>query len=258
MMKFLIHPKVQHQYSSSLKPASSWLLQNKKPETKNQKHLTPNPKPQTFYLRSMENGTELSSDTKAILGLQLPTDPRWVNLASISLEDILTDHAYCEQKAATTCISLIQRYSRKVKLVEALAPIVTEEWGHFRLVLAELKKRGLQLGQQRKDAYVNKLMAFQTQGGAEEGRLLDQLLIMALIEARSCERFKRLSEGLEDEYLRKFYRRFMESEAGHYTLFIELAETYIDKEKVRSRWKEWLAYEGQVMQDLELRGDRIH
>lgn len=206
----------------------------------------------------MENLTELSQDTKAILGLQLPTDPRWVNLAHISLEAVLTDHAYCEQKAATSCISLIQRYSRKEKLVEALAPIVTEEWGHFRLVLAELKKRGLQLGQQRKDEYVNKLLAFQVTGGAEEGRLLDQLLTMALIEARSCERFKRLSEGLNDEYLRKFYRRFMESEAGHYTLFIELAETYIDKEKVRRRWKEWLAYEAQVMQELELRGDRMH
>jgi tRNA-(ms[2]io[6]A)-hydroxylase len=201
---------------------------------------------------------ELSQDTKAILGLQLPTDPRWVDLAAMSLEDILTDHAYCEQKAAITCISLIQRYSRKEELVTALAPIVTEEWGHFRLVLAELQKRGLKLGQQRKDEYVNALLTFTQKGGAEEGRLLDQLLLMAMIEARSCERFKRLSEGLDDEYLRKFYRRFMESEAGHYTLFIELAEKYIDKEKVRTRWAEWLRYEAEVMQKLEVRGDRLH
>jgi tRNA-(ms[2]io[6]A)-hydroxylase len=201
---------------------------------------------------------ELSQDTKNILGLQLPTDPRWVDLASISLEDILTDHAYCEQKAATTCISLIQRYSAYEKLVAELAPIVTEEWGHFRLVLNELQKRGLKLGKQRKDEYVNKLIAFQQKGGRLEDRFLDQLLTMALIEARSCERFKRLSEGLNDEYLRNFYRRFMESEAGHYTLFIELAETYMDKEKVRSRWKEWLDYESEVMKKLEVRGDRIH
>ena len=201
---------------------------------------------------------QLSEDTRNILGLQLPTDPRWVDLAGKSIEEILTDHAYCEQKAATSCISLIQRYSEREKLVKELAPIVTEEWGHFRLVLQELEKRNLKLGKQRKDEYVNKLIDFQKQGGSVESRMLDQLLTMALIEARSCERFKRLSEGLNDEYLCNFYRRFMESEAGHYTLFIELAETYVDKEKVRKRWTEWLKYEAGVINDLEVRGDRIH
>ena len=195
---------------------------------------------------------------KNILGLQLPTDPRWVDLASISLEDILTDHAYCEQKAANSCISLIQRYPEKEKLVNELAPIVTEEWGHFRQVLAELQKRGLKLGKQRRDEYVNKLLLFQKKGGSPSERLLDQLLTMALIEARSCERFKRLSEGLKDEYLRNFYRRFMESEAGHYHLFIDLAETYIEKDEVRTRWAAWLAYEAGIMEEMELRGDRIH
>jgi tRNA-(ms[2]io[6]A)-hydroxylase len=200
----------------------------------------------------------LSEYQKNILGLHLPTDPRWVDLANISLEEILTDHAYCEQKAATSCISLIQRYSEKEKLVTELAPIVTEEWGHFRLVLAELKKRNLQLGRQRKDEYVNKLMTFQKKDGSGEDSFLDKLLIFALIEARSCERFKRLSEGLNDKYLSNFYRRFMESEAGHYTLFIALAEYYVDKEKVRKRWHEWLAYEAMIIQELEIRGDRMH
>ncbi len=204
------------------------------------------------------NTKQLSEDTKNILGLQLPTDPRWVDLAGISLAEILTDHAYCEQKAATTCISLIQKNADKEKLVNELAPIVTEEWGHFRLVLQELRKRNLQLGKQRKDEYVNKLLVFQHKGGSNEDRFLDQMLTMALIEARSCERFKRLSEGLKDAYLSNFYRRFMESEAGHYTLFIGLAETYIDAVKVRKRWAEWLAFEAEVMQTLEVRGDRIH
>jgi len=204
------------------------------------------------YLRYM------NADVKNILGLQLPTDPRWVNLAEKSLADILTDHAYCEQKAATSCISLIQRYSDKEKLVAELSPIVTEEWGHFRLVLAELEKRNLKLGKQRKDEYVNKLLEYQKKGGHFEDRFLDQLLSMALIEARSCERFKRLSEGLDDDYLRSFYRRFMESEAGHYTLFIELAMTYVDKEKVRNRWAEWLSYEAEIIKDLSVRGDRVH
>ena len=201
---------------------------------------------------------DYSQDTKNILGLQLPTDPRWVNLAEMSIEEILTDHAFCEQKAATSCISLIQRYSSKEKLVTALSPIVTEEWGHFRLVLAELHKRNQKLGKQRKDEYVAALIDFQQKGGDAEGRLLDQLLTMALIEARSCERFKRLSEGLNDTYMQNFYRRFMESEAGHYTIFIELAETYIDKDKVRKRWSEWLQYEAKIISNLTVRGDRIN
>lgn len=200
----------------------------------------------------------MNNDVKNILGLQLPTDPRWADIGSIQLEAILTDHAYCEQKAATTCISLIQRYSDREKLVADLAPIVTEEWGHFRMVLNEIKKRGWKLGKQRRDEYVNRLLLFQKKGGSPDERFLDQLLTMAMIEARSCERFKRLSEGLNDEYLRNFYRRFMESEAGHYTLFIELAETYLPKETVRKRWQEWLDHEEQIMQEIELRGDRIH
>ncbi len=202
--------------------------------------------------------TEENIDVKNILGLQLPTDPRWVNLAEIELDAILTDHAYCEQKAATTCISLIQKYSDRVELVEALAPIVTEEWGHFRAVLAELKKRGLQLGKQRKDIYVNHLLDFQTKGGHADDLFLDRMLTMALIEARSCERFKRLSEGLDDEYMRQFYRRFMESEAGHYTLFITMAEFYLPKQKVRDRWAQWLDYEKNLMKQADIRGDRIH
>lgn len=199
-----------------------------------------------------------SNDVKNILGLKLPSDPRWVNLAEMQLEEILTDHAYCEQKAATTCITLIQRYPEKEKLVTELSPIVTEEWGHFRLVLAELHKRKLKLGRQRKDLYVNKLIEFQLKGGSPDDRLLDHLLTMALIEARSCERFKRLSEGLDDAYMRNFYRRFMESEAGHYTLFIELADTYLPKDKVRARWQQWLDYEKNLMAEMEVRGDRIH
>ncbi|GAC1593533.1 MAG: tRNA-(ms[2]io[6]A)-hydroxylase [Ginsengibacter sp.] len=201
---------------------------------------------------------ELSQDTKNILGLKLVTDPRWIDLAALSLEEILTDHAYCEQKAANSCISLIQKYSDRDELVNELAPIVTEEWGHFRQVLQELRKRGLKLGKQRKDEYVNQLLNFQKKGGSPEERFLDLLLTMALIEARSCERFKRLSEGLNDDYMRNFYRKFMESEAGHYTLFITLAEHYIDRAVVRKRWSEWLAYEAQIMKHLEVRGDRVH
>ena len=197
-------------------------------------------------------------DLKSILRLRLPTDPRWVDLAALSLGEILTDHAYCEQKAATSCISLIQQNPDREELVRALSPVVTEEWGHFRQVLAELDRRGLRLGRQRKDEYVNGLMGFLRKGGSPDERLLDRLLMCALIEARSCERFKRLSEGLDDAHMRRFYRRFMESEAGHYTLFIRLADTYLPKQVVRERWQEWLEYEAGLLGRMTPRGDRMH
>lgn len=193
-----------------------------------------------------------------MLGLKLPTDPRWVDLAKISLEDILTDHAYCEQKAATFCISLIQQFPDKIKLVEEVSPVVTEEWGHFRMVLAELQRRGLKLGFQRKDEYVNLLNQFVPKGGSRESRLIEKLLVCALIEARSCERFRLLSTELEDEELRDFYHKFMVSEAGHYRMFLGLARNYGGTEKVNDRWQDYLDYEVEIMKKLELRGDRMH
>lgn len=193
-----------------------------------------------------------------MLHLKLPTDPRWVNLAEISLEDILTDHAYCEQKAATSCISLISQFPDKVDMVHELAPIVTEEWGHFRMVLKELDKRNLKLGRQRKDEYVNALRAFMKKGGSREDRLLENLLVCALIEARSCERFRVLSLNIEEDELKEFYHKFMVAEAAHYTLFIELARKYAGREKADARWQEFLDHEVEIMKNLELRGDRMH
>jgi len=193
-----------------------------------------------------------------MLGLKLPTDPRWVNLAEMSLENILTDHAYCEQKAATSCISLIQSYPDKKDLVESVSPVVTEEWGHFRLVLRELDKRGLQLGFQRKDEYVNKLLAFQKKGVNREDKLIERLLVCALIEARSCERFRLLSLHIADDDLKEFYHGFMVSEAGHYKMFIDLAKKYGGEEKTKIRWQEYLEHEAKIMEELALRGDRMH
>lgn len=207
------------------------------------------------------NEKELQEQTMQavqMLGLQLPTDPRWVNMAEMDLEEILTDHAYCEQKAATSCISLIQQYPERIEMVKQLAPIVTEEWGHFRLVLTELEKRDLQLGQQRKDEYVNALLKFQKKGGSKADRLLEKLLVCALIEARSCERFRLLSLHISDDQLKEFYHKFMVAEAGHYVLFIDLAKLYFDEAVVKARWKEYLAHEAEIMETLELRGDRMH
>ena len=193
-----------------------------------------------------------------MLHLQLPTDPRWTELAQESIEAILTDHAYCEQKAASSCISLIVTYNHYPKLVETLTPIVAEEWSHFEMVLEQLKKRGHTLGERRKDEYALKLRNFMLKGGSEEMRLLDNLLVNALIEARSCERFKMLSKTMEDEELKKFYRELMVSEARHYTVFISLAKEFLPKEKVDKRWQEFLDHETEIMKSLELRGDRMH
>lgn len=193
-----------------------------------------------------------------MLGLKLKTDPRWANLAEKTLEEILTDHAYCEQKAATSGISLISMFPEKEKLVDEVVPVVAEEWGHFKMVLDELKKRGLKLGRQRKDEYVNELLKFQKKGGSRESALTEKLLTFALIEARSCERFRLLSTNLEDESLRKFYHMFMVSEAGHYRMFLSLAEEYGGKEAVQKRWQEYLDHEKGIMQNLEVRGDRMH
>ncbi|GAA4455713.1 tRNA-(ms[2]io[6]A)-hydroxylase [Rurimicrobium arvi] len=197
-------------------------------------------------------------DHKHVLGLKLPTDPRWVDLTQLSIGDILTDHAYCEQKAATSCISLIQTFSECTEMVRALAPVVTEEWGHFRAVLAELDKRGLPLGRQRKDHYVNALRAFERKHDKRMDRVAERLIGFALIEARSCERFRLLSLYVNDAQLREFYHKFMVAEAGHYRLMIDLAALYMAPEKVEQRWQEYLDYEAEIMQQLEIKGDRIH
>ncbi len=194
-----------------------------------------------------------------MLGLKLPTDPRWVNIVEKSIEDILTDHAYCEQKAASSCISLIVGFSDKEELVTTLCPIVSEEWGHFRMVLAELEKRGYKLGKQRKDEYVGALLTFIKKGGDRNDQLVEKLLMNALIEARSCERFRLLSLHIEDEGLKKFYHDLMASEAGHYRTFIDLAKKYGRSEAiVMERWQEWLNFEEKLLQSWELRGDRMH
>jgi len=197
--------------------------------------------------------------TKYKLGLQLPTDPRWANMAEMELQEILTDHAFCEQKATTSCISLIQKYPNHTRLVQELSPVVTEEWGHFRLVIAELEKRGLELGEQRKDEYVVALRKFQKKDGSRKTALIDALLAFALIEARSCERFRLLSLHISEPELREFYHKFMVSEAGHYRMFLDLAYHYAeDDEFVKNRWQAYLDFEEELLKTMSPRADRMH
>jgi tRNA-(ms[2]io[6]A)-hydroxylase len=196
--------------------------------------------------------------TKTTLGLTLPTDPRWVDIANKDIQEILIDHAYCEQKAASSCISLIITYPERTALVDTLTPVVAEEWAHFERVLAELKKRGFALGLPRKDEYVIELNKKIRKGGNRDQQLVEKLLINALIEARSCERFKLLSQQISDLDLRKFYYELMVSEASHYHNFIELAELYWPKEKVQIRWAELLKEEAEIISNLDVRSDRMH
>jgi len=193
-----------------------------------------------------------------MLGLKLPTDPRWVDIAQKNIADILIDHAYCEQKAASSCISLIVSHPEKTELVEMLTPVVAEEWSHFERVLEEMKKRNISLGHSRSDEYVVKLQAATKKGGSKDAQLLDKLLVNALIEARSCERFKLLSQEIEDEGLKKFYYELMVSEAGHYVNFIDLAKTYFPENLVKQRLQELLDIEAEIIQNLEIRSDRMH
>ncbi len=185
---------------------------------------------------------------KVMLGLKLPTDPRWAKLVSENIAEILTDHAWCEQKAASNAISTIVRYPELTELVDALTQISLEEMAHFGMVHEKIKERGLTLGKEQKDAYVHDLASFIKKGGSREQQLVDRLLFAAMIEARSCERFRMLSERLDDEDLRLFYRELMISEAGHYTTFITLARTYGQGVDVDQRWQAFLDFEASLMQ----------
>ncbi len=192
-----------------------------------------------------------------MLGLKLPTDPRWVNIVEMNVEEILTDHAYCEQKAASTAISLIVSFPEYTELVAEMVALAQEELSHFKMVHDKIIERGWTMGRDRKDAYVLSLLKFFPKGGSRTTQLVHRLLYAALIEARSCERFRLLSEALEDKKLARFYRKLMISEAGHYTMFLGFARKYGDRKEVDKKWQELLVFEAEVMRGLS-KGETIH
>jgi tRNA-(ms[2]io[6]A)-hydroxylase len=185
-----------------------------------------------------------------MLGLKLPTDPRWVNIAEKNIEEILTDHAFCEQKATSTAISLIVSFPEYSELVEAMIALVKEEISHFKMVHDRILARGWTLGRDRKDAYVAKLLQFFPKGGSRTTQMVHRLLYAALIEARSCERFKLLSENISDQELASFYKNLMVSEANHYTMFLGFARQYGDRTEVDEKWEALLDFEAEIMKDL--------
>ncbi len=192
-----------------------------------------------------------------MLGLQLPTDPRWVNIVEKNIEEILTDHAYCEQKAASTAISLIVSFPEYTELVQEMVALVKEEISHFKMVHDKILERGWVMGRDRKDEYVIQVTQFFPKGGSRTIQLVHRLLYAALIEARSCERFRLLSEELEDKSLANFYRSLMVSEANHYTMFLGFARKYGERAIVDKKWNELLAFEAEVMKDLG-KSEAIH
>ena len=192
-----------------------------------------------------------------MLGLKLPTDPRWASIAEKNIEEILIDHAYCELKAASTAISLIVSFPEYSDLVTEMTALAREEMGHFKMVHDKLLKRGYIMGRDRKDEYVLQLLQFFPKGGSRVTQLVHRLLIAALIEARSCERFRLLSEKLQEEELRDFYRNLMVSEANHYTLFLNFARQYGDRKEVDEKWQDLLEFEAEVMKDLS-KSQSIH
>jgi len=184
-----------------------------------------------------------------MLGLKLPTDPRWVKLVQSNISEILTDHAWCEQKAATNAISIVVHNSEQEELVTDMLSLAKEELEHFEMVHNIIKEKGFVLGRERKDSYVNQLAKFMQKGKGRKFSLVDRLLFSAMIEARSCERFKVLTENIDDEELAAFYKELMISEAGHYTLFLKHAKRVAPEIDVDKRWKEWLAFEAEVIQN---------
>lgn len=197
----------------------------------------------------------IDSQKMSILRLKLPTDPRWANIAEKNIEEILTDHAYCEQKAASTAISLLITYPEHSELVDAMAALAREEMSHFEMVHKRIRQRGLILGRERKDEYVARINKFFPKTPDRNERLVHRLLIAALIEARSCERFKVLSDNIEDQELAEFYRKLMVSEANHYTMFLKFAREFGAREEVDRMWDELLSFEAEVMQDF---GNKEH
>jgi len=195
---------------------------------------------------------EEDKESIKMLHLKLPTDPRWVNIVAKNIEDILTDHAYCEQKAASAAISFIVGFPDYTELVSEMSDLAQEEMSHFKMVHDIMKEKGLTLGRERKDVYVNKLRFYFPKGGSRLESLINRLLVAALVEARSCERFRLLSEELEDKKLAKFYRKLMISEAGHYTMFLKFARQYGNREEVDKKWQELLDYEASIMKELSV------
>lgn len=185
-----------------------------------------------------------------MLGLKLPTDPRWVNIVEKNIDEILTDHAYCEQKAASTAISLIVSFPEYTELTQEMIALSREEMGHFKMVHDRIIARGQTLGRARKDNYVIALMKFFPKGGSRTNQLVHRLLYAALIEARSCERFRLLSEQLKDKELAEFYHKLMVSEAGHYTMFLKFARQYGNMNEVNQKWQDLLEYEAEIMKNL--------
>ena len=192
-----------------------------------------------------------------MLRLKLPTDPRWVNIVEKNIEEILTDHAYCEQKAASNAISIIVKFPEYSELVTAMVKLAQEELEHLQMVHDKIMDRGWVLGRERKDKYVNQLYDFMRKGGSRQGMLTERLLFAALIEARSCERFKVLSENIADPDLAAFYHELMISEATHYTMFLAFARKYDDPERVDKRWQEFLDFEGEIIKNLGVQ-ETIH
>ncbi|WP_339896240.1 tRNA-(ms[2]io[6]A)-hydroxylase [uncultured Algibacter sp.] len=185
-----------------------------------------------------------------MLGLKLPTDPRWVNIVEKNIEEILTDHAFCEQKATSTAISLIVSFPEYTELVQEMVALVKEEISHFKMVHDKIIERGWTLGRDRRDDYVIQLLKFFPKGGSRTTQLVHRLLYAALIEARSCERFRLLSEALEDKELADFYRNLMVSEANHYTMFLGFARQYGEKKEVDTKWQQLLEYESIIISNL--------
>lgn len=182
--------------------------------------------------------------------LGFPTPEAWLEAVLEDFDCFLIDHAAAEKKASGMAISLVSHYPDKPDIVKAMIDLSIEEMVHFREVVKIMTERGLQLGDDKKDSYVNELRKLMRKGSAVY--MMDRLLIGSVIEARGCERFGLVAEALEDGPLKKFYTAITESEAKHETLFIDLAKNYFPHDEVDRRLEQLLDSEAKIVAALPI------
>ena len=184
-----------------------------------------------------------------MLRLKLATEKRWAELAEKNLKEAMIDHAFCEQKAASSAISIIINFPDYPELVKKMSEIAIEEMEHFRAVHDKILARGWKLKLGRKNDYVNKISKFFPKTSDRKLNLINKLLLAAMIEARSCERFRVLTLTIKDKELVEFYHELTKSEAGHFALFLNFAKKYADGIDIEAKWQEFLKFEAEIVQD---------
>ncbi len=189
---------------------------------------------------------------KLNLDIAAPSKPEWVAAVMSDFNAFLQDHADCERKASAMAMSFVAKYPDRVEIIPELIETAVEELEHFQQVYKLMESRGVQLAHQiKEDVYVSALIKQCHSDPAR--RFLDRLLIASVLETRGAERFRLVSEALEDEEMKRFYKMLWTSEAKHGHIFVKMALLYFDEKMVYDRLRWWVEREAEVINGLEIR-----